>query len=185
MNRKQNKPERIKDPKKVAAGKARAAKGLRIGGRFTPNRFLEEVKKEAENFGVPEENIFQYFLQNETHFIEVFESKMETPRRMHDQVKKEVRGYKGEITFNGRKAKKENVLKKIDEFNQSVKLIGGVNYNVKFNLTLKGEMFIKLPTKTRINKLLKQLERAEEEGEDTTEIINEFYFETGVYIIIS
>lgn len=37
-----------KDPKKVAAGKARAAKAIRIDGKFTSNAFRNEVKRGAE-----------------------------------------------------------------------------------------------------------------------------------------
>lgn len=59
-------PNKPKDPKKVAAGKARAAKALRDeGGRLTSNSFKDEVKKIADQTGLSSGRSLQdFYLQN-------------------------------------------------------------------------------------------------------------------------
>lgn len=59
---KHNKP---KDPKKVAAGKARAAKALRnTSGQLTSNSFKEEVQKIALSSGFTGKDLQRYYEQN-------------------------------------------------------------------------------------------------------------------------
>ena len=95
--------EHIKDPKKVLAGKARAAKSLRIGGKFTSNKFFKEIKEQAEQAGV--KNVFDYFRQNESEYSALYDKWLQATEYYDYTFINFIKDYTGTIYFNGRKNK--------------------------------------------------------------------------------
>lgn len=142
-----------KNPKKVLAGKARAAKAIRVRGRFTSNQFLDYVSEKAKISGY--KNPFQFFLENEISLTKQFENGSQTSTRNSGQIKKDMKKYKGKIILNGREVKKATALKNIQQLVSKLKMeTTAVDFYVQYNLTFDGKMKIKIPTAAQIQKLI-------------------------------
>ena len=159
---------RIKDPKKVAAGKARAASSLRVNGRFTTNKFLDKVKSDAIATGVKEKDVFDFFIQNESAYAAIYSAEMITTNRNIEQLKRDFRSYDGNIVKNGRLVKKETALKSISELNRYLRGEHEiVSFHLKPGLSLNGKMYIKLPS-------VREIMHRVEDGEDIDDIMDEY-----------
>ena len=111
---------KVKDPKKQKAGKARAAKSLRINGRFTSNRFLEDITDRAVKSGY--KNPYDYFRENEAELSALYDKWMEGVDTYDYRFMQEVRDFKGAIIVNDREVKKSTALLKIMAMNQVLKI---------------------------------------------------------------
>lgn len=160
----------IKDPKKVAAGKARAAKSLRIGGRFTSNEFFNDVKKQAEQAGV--KDVLTFYKQNENEYQALYSTWMQSAEYFDYTFINILKDYTGTIIINGREVTAGTAIQKILKFNQFLKNNHSVvSWSIKPYLKLSGGLKFDLPTD----------EQMEENGED----IEDFLEGKGFRIIIS
>lgn len=145
MKKKSIKPVKIKDPKKVAAGKARAAKSLRIGGRFTSNKFFEDVKEQAEEAGV--KNVFKFFEQNENEFISLYSEWMQSAEYFDYTFLNLLKNYTGKIFVNDRENTNGTALQKLLKFNQYLKNNHDVvSWSIMPYIKLSGQLKFNLPT---------------------------------------
>lgn len=167
-----NQPK-IKDPKKVAAGMARAAKAIRVGGKFTTNIFLQEVEKLAKDSGATDP--FRFYLQNEKQLSNLYQKEELSTNQNYDSIRRAVKNFKGKIFKNGREVKKATMLKSLSEFNQILKSeYDVVNFYQKIKLGFTGKLKIEIPTR-------KEVEKAAEIYESITEMFEE-EFDIGVII---
>lgn len=155
-----------KDPKKVKAGKARASKAIRINGRFASKDFVEVLKKDAEIAGIPQSKIYEFFLQNEREYTDNAELFRLTTFRNYEQIKRDIKGYKGTIIYNGRKIKKETALLNLTKLNQYLKSEHDFyTFWFSYEKKLNGQIKITVPT---VRKLEKEIE---EKGNTVDEIL--------------
>jgi len=139
----------IKDPKKVAAGKARAAKSLRIGGKFTSNKFFEDIKRQADEAGV--KDVFKFFEQNENEYIALYGNWMQAAEYPDYTFINFVKDYDSKLIVNDRENTNGTALQKLLMFNQYlkinhsvvawfiqpfIKLAGGLKFTLPNNTTL-------------------------------------------------
>lgn len=170
MKKKAIKIQKAKDPKKVAAGKARAAKSLRIGGRFTSNEFFNDVKEQAESAGV--KDVFKFFEQNENEYAQLYNTWMQAAEYFDYTFLNLIKDYSGTIIVNGRENTNGTALQKLLKFNQYLKNNHSVvSWSLKPYLKLSGGLKFDLPTD----------EQMDENGND----IEEFLEGEGIRIIIS
>lgn len=161
-------PGYVKDPRKVAAGKARAKSSLRIEGKFTTNKFLEKVTKDAVATGLKEKDVFMFFQQHEKQYSAVYEKDMLTTQRNGDQLKRDIAGYDGKIFKNGTHVKAATAIKAIAELNRYLRGEHDVvAFHLKPGLTLNGKMSIKIPSVAEIRRRI-------EDGEDIEDIMDEY-----------
>lgn len=166
-----------KNEKKVLAGKARAAKSIRIKGRFTSNQFLEYVTEKAEITGYKDP--FKFFLENEFSLTKQFENGTQTATRNSGQLKKDIKKYKGKIIMNGREVKQATALKNIQQLVSKLKLeTDAVDFCVQYNLSFDGKMKIKIPTTAQVQRMI-------EEREDLYNEIESEFSENEFVLIIS
>jgi hypothetical protein len=157
----------IKDPKKVAAGKARAAKSIRIKGQFVKPDFVKEVELLSQASGV--NDAFKYFLQNEKMLTEKYFTMEEKTNRNADQIRMDVKKYKGKIIKNGKTVKAGTVVKAIAELGQYLENEHDL-YNIFYlrpSLSMDGRMTINIPSVAEVRRRI-------EEGEYLEDIMNEY-----------
>jgi len=143
--KKQVTPVKQKDPKKVAAGKARAAKSLRINGRFTSNQFFEDVKEQAKEAGA--KDVFKFFEQNENEFIRLYDNWMLAAEYFDYTFLNLVKGYTGKIFVNGKENAVGTALQKLLKFNQYLKNNWNVvSWSIMPYLKLSGQLKFTLPS---------------------------------------
>lgn len=172
---KQKKTSRIKDPKKVLAGKARAAQSLRVDGKFTSNSFFEHVKNDAATKGITGTAVFDYYIQNEKEYVETYQTEMLTPNLSFYDIKKKVKTYNGTIKMNGRTVKKATVIKAINTLNQYLRgEHNAVDFYFKIKMSLDGKMSVEMPSAAVLKKIL--------DNGDELEMVMEEY---GITVIIS
>lgn len=161
----------IKNPKKVAAGKARAAKSLRVNGKFTGNEFFAKVEKDAQSAG--QKDVFTFFLQNEKQYTALYDTPLESAEVYDYQFMNNLLNYTGNVIMNGRDNKNLYSLKKVMVFNQFLKNSMNVAaWSIKPFIKLSGELSFELPD-------IEQLE-----GMDTEEL-EDFLLTVNITIIIS
>lgn len=160
-------PIQKKDPKKVLAGKARAAKAIRIGGKYASKEFIEQLKQDADLAGVPEKNIYQFFLQNEKEYTANAQSFKLTTTRNYEQIITDLRGYKGQIIYNGRKVLKSTAIRNLSMLNNYFKTEHDFyKWWVRYEKKINGQIRLSVPT-------IKQIEKHIEEGGELEEILEE------------
>lgn len=138
---------KVKDPKKVAAGKARAAKSLRINGRFTTNQFLEEITEKAQLSGV--KNVKKYFQQNEKELTALYTEWMEGVQIYDYKFLQTIRDYSGKLIVNGRENTMGTALKKVMSLNQFLRVQHNVvSWNITPMLKMDGQLKFDLPEDT-------------------------------------
>ena len=160
------KPVHIKDPKKVLAGKARAAKSLRVGGKFTSNEFLEKIKIDAESVGA--KDAYKFFLQNENEYAALYNTPMLTASKDITDLKKVIVNYNGTIFKNNKEVKKATAIKSLVSLNQYLK----IEHNVvacwaQIEMSLAGKLNINVPSIAMIEKRI-------EDGEDIESIMEDY-----------
>ena len=156
-NRKQL--QKKKDPKKVAAGKARAAKAIRIDGKYASKEFVEVLKKDAELAGVKPDKVFEFFLQNEKEYIENAEMFKLTTFRNYEQIRTDLKNYKGTIIYNGRKVKKATAILNLSMLNQY--LITEHEFYTfwcTYEKKINGQIKLTVPTIKQIKKMIEEEE---------------------------
>lgn len=147
--------QKIKDHKKVAAGKARAAKSIRIAGRYASRDFIEKVKEDAETVGAKDP--FQFYLQNQNQYEDIYREDMLTTNREFHNIKKEIANYKGKIFKNGKQVKKSTAIKAINSLNQYLKSEHDiVAWWEKISLSLSGTLKFELPSVADIEKEIEE-----------------------------
>lgn len=135
---------RVKDPKKVAAGKARAAKSLRIDGRFTSNEFFHDVEQQAKSAGV--KDVFLFFKQNENEYKELYSTWMQATEYFDYTFLNLIKNYTGQIIINGRENTVGTALQKLLKFNQYLKNNHNVvSWSIMPYLKLSGGLKFTLP----------------------------------------
>jgi len=138
---------KVKDPKKVAAGKARAAKSLRVNGRFTTNKFLEEITEKAQLSGV--KNVKKYFQQNEKELTALYTEWMEGVQIYDYKFLQTIRDYNGKLIVNGRENTMGTALKKVISLNQFLRVQHNVvSWNITPMLKMDGQLKFDLPEDT-------------------------------------
>ena len=163
---------KVKDPKKVAAGKARAAKSLRVNGRFTTNKFLEEITEKAQLSGV--KNVKKYFQQNEKELTALYTEWMEGVQIYDYKFLQTIRDYNGKLIVNGRENTMGTALKKVMSLNQFLRVQHNVvSWNITPMLKMDGQLKFDLPEDTDG---LEDLDT-----EDLEDLLNSY----GINIIIS
>lgn len=162
----------IKDPKKVAAGKARAAKSLRIGGKFTSNKFFEEIKQQAKEAGA--KDVFKYFQQNENEYTTLYDNWLQAAEYFDYTFINLIKDYKGKIYVNGRENSNGTALAKILKFNQYMKNNHSViSWSIMPYIKLSGAIKFNLPTDEELD------------GNETAEDVEDFLSIEDIKIIIS
>lgn len=161
--KKETKP---KDPKKVAAGKARAAKALRIGGKFISNKFSEGVKKDMQAANIPLSQAQRFLEQNESVYRESYFMERESMERNYEQFLHDIAKTDNTIYLNGRKVKKATVIKRLSE----LKRYFGTefdywNFRGHYTTSMEGKMRITLPS----SKELDEMELTDEQIKDFLE----------------
>jgi len=111
--------QKPKNPKKVAAGEARAKKALRINGRFTSNEFYQDVKQQAEQAGV--KDVFSFFNQHEKEFSDLYSTWMQASEYFDYAFLNIVKEYSSTIFVNERQNTNGTALQKLLSFNQYLK----------------------------------------------------------------
>ena len=138
---------KVKDPKKVAAGKARAAKSLRVNGRFTTNKFLEEITEKAQLSGV--KNVKKYFQQNEEELTALYTEWMEGVQIYDYKFLQTIRDYNGKLIVSGRENTMGTALKKVMSLNQFLRVQHNVvSWNITPMLKMDGQLKFDLPEDT-------------------------------------
>lgn len=134
-----------KDPKRVLAGKARAAKSLRVDGRFTTNKFFEAVKKDADFSGV--KDVFKFFLQAEKEYIALYFEEKITFNVNEDALMKRLAKFSGSIYVNKKRVSKATAVKGVAEIGNYLRNEHSVHtfYLLPY-ITLAGTMGYKLPS---------------------------------------
>lgn len=162
----------IKDPKKVAAGKARAAKSLRIGGKFTSNKFFEEIKQQAKEAGA--KDVFKYFQQNENEYTTLYDNWLQAAEYFDYTFINLIKDYKGKIYVNGRENSNGTALAKILKFNQYMKNNHSViSWSIMPYIKLSGAIKFNLPTDEELDQ------------NETAEDVEDFLSIEDIKIIIS
>ena len=134
----------IKDAKKVKAGKARAAKSLRISGRFTSNKFFAEIEQQAKQAGV--KDTFAFFRQNENEYTSLYDSWIQASEYFDYAFMNVVKDYTGIIYCNDRKNLPATALYKILNFNQYLKNNHDVvSWNIMPFIKLAGAIKFSIP----------------------------------------
>jgi len=142
--RKETKPVKIKDPKKVAAGKARAARSLRVNGRFTGNKFFKEIEVQAKESGY--KDVKKYFQQNEKELTALYSEWMEGVQVYDYKFLQTIRDYTGKIIINGRENSMGTALKKVMALNQFLRVQHNVvSWHITPLIKLDGHMSFDLP----------------------------------------
>lgn len=172
---KEKAPPRVKDEKKVLAGKARALKSIRIDGKFTTNAFLEKITQDAQDSGVKDP--YQFFLQAQNEYEEMYRNEELTPKRDFEKLRAAFKGFTGDTYKNGKKVKAATVIKALDELNQYLMVEHQVvNFKAKLHLGLfSGKLKINIPSPAKIKKMIN-------EGEDFGDFMEDQF---DVYIIKS
>lgn len=173
MPKKEPKQIRVKDPKKVLAGKARAAKSLRVDGKFTSNSFFERIKKDADFNQV--KDVFAFFLQREKKYTTLYYKEQLGTTKNEDQFLHAIENYKGKVICNGKEITR-NLMR------EEIRLMGiylrteqnAVTFHTDFSLRLEGKLNLRFPTIDEIKSRL-------EGGEKISGILKEF----GITIIAS
>lgn len=151
-----NRPQKEKNPAKVAAGKARAAKGLRLGGKFVTKYFAEHIKETVETLGT---NIDpQTFLnQNEQAYTDLYYS--EGLRSAADKaattIIKDSKNYSGKVFLNDEESNPDELAFKAMQFENfcySNFNCAGISY--KPVLTFDGKMKLQFPTLDELEECL-------------------------------
>lgn len=157
---------RIKDPKKVAAGKARAAKSLRVEGKFTSNQFLDTVTKQAEAAGVADPYVF--YLQNQSEYEALYSEVSLTTYHDFDKLLQDIKGHNGPIYKNGRRVRPETAIRSLWELNQYLKGEHDVfNFWAKIGISQGGRMEIEIPRIADIRTMVEDDETDIEEAMET------------------
>lgn len=139
------KVQRAKDPKKIAAGKVRAAKSLRIKGRFTSNEFFNDVKEQAQAAGV--KDVFKFFEQNENEYAQLYNSWMQAAEYFDYTFLNLIKNYTGQITINDRVNTNGTALQKLLKFNQYLKNNWSVvAWSIMPFIKLSGQLKFTLPS---------------------------------------
>lgn len=171
MKKKAIKIQKAKDPKKVAAGKARAAKSLRIGGRFTSNEFFNDVQEQAKSAGV--KDVFKFFEQNENEYAQLYNTWMQAAEYFDYTFLNLIKDYSGTIIINGRENTNGTALQKLLKFNQYLKNNHSVvSWSLKPYLKLSGGLKFDLPTDEQMDENGNDIEEFLE-GEEIRIIISE------------
>lgn len=162
-----------KDPKKVAAGKARAAKSLRIDGKFTTNDFFKKVQSDAKEAGA--KDTFAFFRQAEKQYAKVYE-KMNMPvTRNEDKFLHDLQNYTGKVFKNGREVKAATLRENMRLVGQYLRTEHNVvTFYVQPLVNLNGKMNLRFPT-------VAEVKRRIDEGEEIDEIMDEY----NVTIVVS
>lgn len=172
---------KIKDPKKVAAGKARAKKALRIGGRFTSNKFFEDISEQAKDAGV--KDVFRFFEQNEKYFSKLYSSWMQGTEYFDYTFLNLLKNYQGEVYVYSQEDESDlrkntvgTALQKSLSFNQYLKN----NHNV---VAWSIMPFLKLSGKLKFG--IPKDERMDEESDGDLESLEDFLSMYHIKIIVS
>lgn len=174
MKSKKKITQHIKDPKKVKAGKARAAKSLRIGGRFTSNEFFHDVEKQAKEAGV--KDVFKFFEQNENEYAQLYSTWMQATEFFDYTFLNLIKNYSGHIIVNDRPNTNGTALQKLLKFNQYLKNVWQVvAWSIMPFIKLAGGLKFTLPVDS---------EMEEYEGKDL-EMFENFLSLHHIKIIIS
>jgi len=162
---------KVKDPKKVAAGKARAAKSLRVNGRFTTNKFLEEITEKAQLSGV--KNVKKYFQQNEKELTALYTEWMEGVQIYDYKFMQLIREYTGALIVDGRQNTIATALRKTMSLNQFLRVEHNVvAWHITPLIKLDGQLKFDIPE----NELMEDMD---------TEQLEEFLENYRIGIIIS
>ena len=163
-------PVKIKDPKKVAAGKARAAKVLRVGGKFTSNNFFEKVQADVEASGIKPtpQNVIRFYQQAEKQYNAVYE-KMNVPvTRNEDKFLSDLKTYKGKVQKNGREIKAATLRENIRLMGQYLRVEHDVvTFYLQPLVSLNGKLNLRFPT-------VKEVQDRLDDGEELEEIMEEY-----------
>lgn len=163
---KQKQVARIKDPKKQAAGRARAAKSLRIDGRFTSNKFLQTVTEDAQDAGA--KDVFKFFEQREKLYQKVYEKMNIALTRNEDKLKHDLKHYKGRVFKNGREVKAATLQKNVSQLGSYLRNEHSVvTFYLQPLININGKLSVNMPT-------VAEIERRLEEGESIEEIFEEY-----------
>lgn len=150
---------KVKDPKKVAAGKARAAKAIRVNGKFTENAFLEEITRIAEMQGVKDP--YDFYRQNEAIYERMYKMESFTTVRDTGKIKQDIKGYNGKIVKNGKEVKKASAIKSMNALNQYLKIEHSVvAWGEKVGLTMFGKMSLNIPTPAQVEMAMENYDDA-------------------------
>jgi hypothetical protein len=171
---------KAKDPKKVAAGKARAAKAVRINGQFVTNFFKEELVKDAAAVGYTGK--LQTFLdQHEIVYSNLYDTgelRAVSPKA-DSTLFKEAAMYQGKLILRINGIDREVSLDelkyevlRIEQALMSNESCAGMAF--KPILTFSGKMIVELPDVSEIDDM---------EGEGTGEDLSEL-MERGEGIVI-
>lgn len=167
----------IKDEKKVLAGKARAAKSLRINGRFTTNIFLEQVTRDAETAGT--KNVMAYYRQHESVYTKLYEKEMLTTRKNQQQIEIMVDEFTGITLKNYKQVKKETIYYSMANTNQYLRNEFNVVYwEATTYISLNGKLNVMIPSPAMIKKEIGE----DVDQEEFIELMNEIFLMT---VIIS
>jgi hypothetical protein len=170
MAKKKTIPVKVKDPKKVAAGKARAAKVLRVGGKFTSNNFFEKVQSDVEASGIKPtpQNVIRFYQQAERQYTAVYE-KMNIPvTRNEDKFLSDLKTYKGRVQKNGKEIKAATLRENIRLMGQYLRTEHDVvTFYLQPLVNLQGKLNLRFPSITEIQNRL-------DDGEELEDIMDEY-----------
>ena len=167
------KPIHIKDPQKVAAGKARAANAYRMGGKYIGKEVIQKIEQDAKEAGA--KDAFAFFMQNQREYETVYNSMMLTTPKDFYKLKKEIRAYNGVTYKNNVKVKKATVIQALNTLNQYLKIEHEVvAFWLPMEISLTGKLNINIPSIAQIQKRL-------QDGEDISDIMDN----EGISVIIS
>lgn len=182
----QSKPERIKDPKKVQAGKIRQAGAIRDkSGKFANPILVNEIKKTflatkkidvskinadqtakidqlLKDAKIKPEQVKKFYDQNKKVFddLQTF-GKLKGTSKNSNQIEKAITDYKGKIFINNGKkvievSKSEAKLKLISFKSFLSNNINVVDFTLKPTLSIDGTLTINLPNEKKLLKDLKK-----------------------------
>ena len=182
----QPKPERIKDPKKVEAGKIRQQQAIRDkSGKFANPILVNEIKKTLlatkkvdvskinadqsakinellKDAKVKPEEVKKFYEQNKKVFddLQTF-GKLKGTSKNSNQIEKSISQYKGKIFINNGKeiievTKSEAKLKLISFKSFLSNNINVVDFTIKPTLSIDGTLTINLPDEKKLLKDLKK-----------------------------
>lgn len=182
----QQAPERIKDPKKVQAGKIRQAGAIRDNtGKFANPILVNEIKKTLlatkkvdvskinadqgakidqllKDAKIKPEQVKKFYEQNKKVFedLQTF-GKLKGTSKNSNQIEKSISQYKGKIFLNNGKkiievSKSEAKLKLISFKSFLSNNINVVDFTIKPTLSIDGTLTINLPDEKKLLKDLKK-----------------------------
>lgn len=173
---------RIKDPKKVAAGKARAASAIKdSGGRYVPKILVNEVTKillatKGQDVSkiaadqtkkitalmadakVSAKEVAAFYKQNKEIFEDVINNgELTGTPRNSNQLTKSLEDYKGVIEVNGKQTTAAKAKYKLMQFKQYLSAnINVVDFTIQPQLSFDGKMKLEIPNPQRLVKDLLQ-----------------------------